>query len=437
MENKEKIVRKLANRVSNEYKLYPPVDFKKVLLQKGIKYREEKLVTNGDGYSDLRDSGLEIVVNSDMDYLPRKRFTIAHELGHIFIGWHDDVTLCRTDDEYAAHNMLDIQEKEANIFASELLMPTEWVKEQLERYADYGLDYVIRKLCDDAETSLMACFYALENAMQSGNVLLVFIPSIDFEKSFVANNTEICYFRNMDFAGRCEALCTEKWEYTIGTYRIRHYQLLPCPSKSVIKDAYRNYRSIIAVLKSLSNENYIFKSLHNLGYIINSLTDKYAVWVFQEHELLLFSKNSSLQMQISRDDSPRDIISLCDHYKYDYENGTEEGITIIAVKEPVYEDVKAWEKESTESKYLCNKILDELYTGKEQDSKRRVISGIIGNANNVCNNFSVEALYNLIQKKMRRPELDDFVFHPEFNRFVSLKSFELVRRKKDYYTEDT
>lgn len=86
MENKEKTVRKIASRVSKKYKLYPPVDFTNVFLEKGIKYREEKLVTNGDGYSELQDSKLEIVVNSETDYLPRKRFTIAHELGHIFIG---------------------------------------------------------------------------------------------------------------------------------------------------------------------------------------------------------------------------------------------------------------------------------------------------------------------------------------------------------------
>lgn len=33
---------------------------------------------------------------------------------------------------------------------------------------------------------------------------------------------------------------------------------------------------------------------------------------------------------------------------------------------------------------------------------------------------------------MRRVELDDFVYHPEFDRFVSLKSFELVNRKNGF-----
>lgn len=33
---------------------------------------------------------------------------------------------------------------------------------------------------------------------------------------------------------------------------------------------------------------------------------------------------------------------------------------------------------------------------------------------------------------MRCAELDDFVYHPEFNGFVSLKSFELVNRKNGF-----
>lgn len=80
MENKERIVRKIANRVSKRYSLYPPVDFKNVFVEKGIKYREKKLETNGDGYSELKDSNLEIVVNSEMDYIPRKRFTYRRRM---------------------------------------------------------------------------------------------------------------------------------------------------------------------------------------------------------------------------------------------------------------------------------------------------------------------------------------------------------------------
>lgn len=131
MENKEKQVRKIAQRVMTKYKLHPPVDMMGLIQEKGITCVEENLGTNADGYSDLKDSDLKIVLNSAIQYEPRKRFTLAHELGHIFISWHSDVTLCVTDNEYSEHNKLDIQEHEANVFASEILMPTEWVKEML------------------------------------------------------------------------------------------------------------------------------------------------------------------------------------------------------------------------------------------------------------------------------------------------------------------
>lgn len=432
MENKERIVRKIANRVSKRYSLYPPVDFKNVFVEKGIKYREKKLETNGDGYSELKDSNLEIVVNSEMDYMPRKRFTIAHELGHIFIGWHDDVTLCKTDNEYAAHNMLDIQEKEANVFASELLMPTEWVREQLEKYKNFGLDYVIKKLYNYAETSVMACFYALENAMPEGNVFLVFTPSIYWRKKFISNNTEICYLPNLDFQERCEILCIEKSQYTIASYDILHYRFLPRPTKNLVEETYTNSGNIIDTIKILS-KNHVLKWLHNFSYAVNCIKDRYAVWVFQDDEELLFCQNHLLEMEINRQDMLEAIVQRCNHYGYFYEyEEIGDSLTVIALKEPIYKDVQAWKESRTDSRYLCNQILNDIYIGKELEDKRRVISGIIGSANSMHKDFSVEELYNLIQKRMRRVELDDFVNHSEFNRFVSLKSFELVNRKNGF-----
>lgn len=148
MENKEKQVRKIAQRVMTKYKLHPPVDMMGLIQEKGITCVEENLGTNADGYSDLKDSDLKIVLNSAIQYEPRKRFTLAHELGHIFISWHSDVTLCVTDNEYSEHNKLDIQEHEANVFASEILMPTEWVKEMLTS-SGTTLEEIVKQVLDE------------------------------------------------------------------------------------------------------------------------------------------------------------------------------------------------------------------------------------------------------------------------------------------------
>jgi len=59
----------------------------------------------------------------------RKRFTISHEIGHLKIPWHCGSIACHIDEGEASfsgdHYSL---EGEAHRFASEFLMPTEWVK---------------------------------------------------------------------------------------------------------------------------------------------------------------------------------------------------------------------------------------------------------------------------------------------------------------------
>ncbi len=54
----------------------------------------------------------------------RRRFSIAHELGHFHIPSHGDVNgYCRASDMFARENSAALREWEANDFASELLMP--------------------------------------------------------------------------------------------------------------------------------------------------------------------------------------------------------------------------------------------------------------------------------------------------------------------------
>lgn len=53
----------------------------------------------------------------------RRRFTIAHEIGHLLLGH-----TCNRDFEDGSHN-----ETEANIFAGELLVPTNFVKKDFPR----------------------------------------------------------------------------------------------------------------------------------------------------------------------------------------------------------------------------------------------------------------------------------------------------------------
>lgn len=255
MENKEKQVRKIAQRVMTKYKLHPPVDMMGLIQEKGITCVEENLGTNADGYSDLKDSDLKIVLNSAIQYEPRKRFTLAHELGHIFISWHSDVTLCVTDNEYSEHNKLDIQEHEANVFASEILMPTEWVKEMLTLNENRSLEYNIKQLCTIANTSIMACFYALENAMKSGNVIVV-SGDMFFPKKFISDRRMTLYFQGYDEYDVWDDLCLCKEEFDIGNYQVCHYVFPECPSMEQIETAFSTTENVVSALELIFGNDF-------------------------------------------------------------------------------------------------------------------------------------------------------------------------------------
>lgn len=61
----------------------------------------------------------------DENKIPRIRFTIAHELGHYFIDEHRNLLKSGTSLSFNASHNCDLNEKEANHFASFLLMPTQ------------------------------------------------------------------------------------------------------------------------------------------------------------------------------------------------------------------------------------------------------------------------------------------------------------------------
>lgn len=98
-------------------------DLTELVLSLGVYYEELPLV-GCEGMLLYTNSGetVKIIVNKDTKYVPRKRFSIAHEIGHYLLGHMNHF-------HYDNDGTLNIyrkgsQEAEANEFASELLMPT-------------------------------------------------------------------------------------------------------------------------------------------------------------------------------------------------------------------------------------------------------------------------------------------------------------------------
>ena len=404
-----------------KYNLYPPIDMVRIIQEKGIICVEENLGTNADGYSDLKDSDLKIVLNSAIQYEPRKRFTLAHELGHIFISWHSDITLCVTDNEYSEHNKLDIQEHEANVFASEILMPTEWVKEMLAKNENRGLQYIVKQLCNIANTSIMACFYALENAMKSGNVIVV-VSEMLFPKKFISDRRMVLYFQGYDEYDVWDNLCLYKDVFEIGNYQVCHYVFPECPSMEQIEIAFRTRGNVVNALEFIFGNNFSAWCCW-MGVVLNQISQIYNAYLFAGNECVKHYKNEKSLMQLYHSNK-QDLTNECELFEYDfYEVNFGNGWTMILIKEPYY---AIDERVSySDSRQLIKEILSELYTEEKNIVKARCrINGIIGSALSQREAMNKEEIYNLLNIKLRRSDIAEFVMHRKFKKFVYSKSVE-------------
>ena len=121
-------VHNLAKRKIRQLGLTPPINMEEVIHSLNIEIVEKRNQYGIEAYSELGDN-LRIVINPEMTYyVQRRNFTLAHELGHIFIPWHNGDIKCNFKDNYVkvgGKRLLDTQELEANIFASDFLMPQE------------------------------------------------------------------------------------------------------------------------------------------------------------------------------------------------------------------------------------------------------------------------------------------------------------------------
>lgn len=85
-----------------------------------------------------------ILYNKNSPYL-RRRFTIAHELGHFLILTHGENAQCASHDMKVTrtNNSNDKKEEEANRFATELLSPTKEVRKLISPYNEPSLEQII------------------------------------------------------------------------------------------------------------------------------------------------------------------------------------------------------------------------------------------------------------------------------------------------------
>lgn len=141
---------RLAHRMVKRYSLQPPVDVE--LLTRTFADVTDKIFPAAiDGLClDLKVPGKrpKVWISKNLHHL-RRRFTLAHEIGHIIIPWHTGSIVDDLEAPRIAKGRYKTMEAEANRFAAELLMPHDWVLNLNDRCVHiFDVFRTIRQIAD-------------------------------------------------------------------------------------------------------------------------------------------------------------------------------------------------------------------------------------------------------------------------------------------------
>ena len=165
MEPNYKYAREMARKILKDYSLKSvPTDLKKIFDALGFEYVELDDPEDVDGMIVKVGDKPSIVVINVKKPLARQRFTLAHELGHLFLNHNErdmyDAETAREQSDYFSTYNKAPKEIEADVFASELLIPFEHIKKYHDRISD------IEWLSQTFQVSKAAMIVAIENYLR-------------------------------------------------------------------------------------------------------------------------------------------------------------------------------------------------------------------------------------------------------------------------------
>ena len=158
-------IKELAQSVIKDFELNYPLDIYSFCDVLNINiYRED---IDMDGCLICKNGKAAIIVNSNK--FSREKFSIAHELGHFFIPHHQELMFSCYDVGNSSIITKIENEKEADEFASELLMPEHLIK----NYAEEVSLSKIKDAANSFETSLQSTAIRLIK-LTDENAILVY-----------------------------------------------------------------------------------------------------------------------------------------------------------------------------------------------------------------------------------------------------------------------
>ncbi len=164
------LVNKKVNSILNSLsEIILPIKIEDIVKSRGIKIMPYPLGEDVSGLLAIEGEKITIGYNQNESRV-RKRFTIAHELGHFEL--HRNQSNLFVDKNFKLYRsqasanttLSQKMEKEANAFAAALLMPEQLVKKEVDQIEiDLGNEEAIKKLSKIFDVSTTAMYFRITN----------------------------------------------------------------------------------------------------------------------------------------------------------------------------------------------------------------------------------------------------------------------------------
>ena len=169
MSVRRKLISETTTKLLDEHDITSaPVEVEKLCQAMRLNVRKDRVEGDISGFLYREHDKSTAIIGVNASHHPnRQRFTIAHELGHFLLHTGDKVHVDRgfeirlRSDESSKGT--DIDEKEANLFAAELLMPRHFIERDLAEIGSVDLtdEDTIKKLAGKYKVSAHAFAFRL------------------------------------------------------------------------------------------------------------------------------------------------------------------------------------------------------------------------------------------------------------------------------------
>lgn len=255
---------KLANRLLVRHSLVPPFDLEWLVKQYAqLEYERFPFIADGVTIG-VKTNTPRVFINKILSER-RANFTLAHELGHIILPWHIG-TIVSDIDNYSPHDHYLYREKEteANRFAAELLMPTNWVSEIL--IENESFEKKILKILQDSNASLDAILIKIMNICEDNRYLLIMNNDL-CRKQYRTKYTKYFNFEDNIFKFE-EVYSGFNYEcFDIADKKIVTFQIGEIDKEQFKLDDHRNWREILQQMLADTEENNP-KVLHSTNAVL-------------------------------------------------------------------------------------------------------------------------------------------------------------------------